>query len=142
MDRTILNEERFDDLFVEAKRKILEAMRTDNYDGMYLCGLHNELFNVECYYTYKSDAKRDLEEIGVFDVIELIKEYEQENFGFVETDFSNPCNVGNMLWYIMGDYVMEQLFDGNSAADKYWEEPLTEEIRKEILQEMEENEVI
>ncbi len=68
--------------------------------------LHNELFNMDYEYIYYSDAVKDLEEYGVFDAIERIKEYEQFNFGEVNTDFSDPCAVANMLFYIIGEDVI------------------------------------
>ena len=75
----------------------------------YLSDLHNELYNSDYEYIYYSDAVKDLEEYGVFDAIEEVKEYEEFNFGEVNTDFSNPCNVANMLFYIIGEKIIYEV---------------------------------
>lgn len=75
----------------------------------YLSDLHNELYNSDYEYIYYSDARKDLEEYGVFDAIEEVKEYEEFNFGEVNTDFSNPCNVANMLFYIIGEKIIYEV---------------------------------
>jgi len=41
----------------------------------------------------------------VFEIIEFIKEYEQDNFGEVYTDLSDPCKVVNMYVYIIGEEI-------------------------------------
>ena len=75
----------------------------------YLSDLHNELYNSDYEYIYYSDAEKDLAEYGVFDAIEKVKEYEQFNFGEVNTDFSNPCDVANMLFYIIGEKIIYEV---------------------------------
>ena len=42
----------------------------------------------------------------VFNVIEVIKDYEQSNFGEVFTDFSEPEKVVNMYVYIIGEEIV------------------------------------
>jgi len=39
-------------------------------------------------------------------VVEVIKEYEQSNFGEVFTDFSEPEKVVNMYVYIIGEEIV------------------------------------
>ena len=70
--------------------------------------LHFRLFN-EGYYiigTYK--AKQWLGD-NVFHAIETIREYEQDNFGEVNTDFSDPEKVVNMYTYIAGEHLLSEL---------------------------------
>ena len=42
----------------------------------------------------------------MFNVIQFIKEYEENNFGEVSTDFSNAENVVNMYAYIIGEEIV------------------------------------
>ena len=42
----------------------------------------------------------------MFHIIEFIKEYEQNNFGEVSTDFSDPEKIVNMYVYIIGEDVV------------------------------------
>ena len=95
----------------EAKAAIIEALTDGEYGGYY-CDLHNCLFNEDYHYCYTSEAEDDLNAIGVFNAISVIVKYETEEFGVVNTDFTNPCNVANMLYYIVGEEVMSDMFDG------------------------------
>tara|TARA_Y100000114_G_scaffold131004_1_gene129028 strand:- start:246 stop:629 length:384 start_codon:yes stop_codon:yes gene_type:complete len=68
--------------------------------------LHHYAFN-ENYYiigTYK--AKQWLGD-QAFDIINIIKIYEQDNFGEVTTDFSDPERVVNMYVYIVGEKIVQ-----------------------------------
>lgn len=125
------------DMIDDAKAKIIEALE-DEYDG-YLCDLHDAVFNKEYYYCYTSDAKNELESYGVFDIIGMIVEYEKDNFGEVNIDFSNPCQVGNMLWYIVGYEVLYDMFDGCEEFDELWNSELTEEECKVLLRWLKDN---
>ena len=79
----------------EAKEEIVSALKND-YAGYY-CDLHNFVFNEDYHFVYYSEAVQDLEKIGAFDVIGTIVEYEKDNFGEVNTDFTSPISIGNML---------------------------------------------
>lgn len=71
--------------------------------------LHHELFNTDYYIIGIYEAKKALEEYGVFEAIEEIKEYEIDLFNEVYTDFSKPEKVANMLWYIIGEKVISEM---------------------------------
>ena len=125
------------DMVEDAKTKIIEALE-NGYNG-YLCDLHNAVFNEEYYYCYTNEAKNELENYNVFDIIGMIAEYEKDNFGEVNTDFSNPCQVGNMLWYIVGEEVLNNIFDGCEEFDELWNSELVEEECKILLQWLKDN---
>jgi len=42
----------------------------------------------------------------VFNIIDTIKQYENDNFGEVNTDFSDPEKVVNMYVYIIGEEIV------------------------------------
>ena len=89
----------------EIERDTINAMidfLTDNPEYDNWNDLHHDAYNSDYTYIYYSDARRVLNEYDAFQAIEEIKEYEQFNFGEVNTDFSNPCDVANMLFYILG----------------------------------------
>ena len=125
------------DIIDEARAKIIEVLE-NGYDG-YLCDLHDAVFNKEYYFCYTDEAKNKLENYNVFDIISMIVEYEKDNFGEVNTDFSNPCQVGNMLWYIVGEEVLNNIFDGCEKFDELWNSELTEEECKALLQWLKDN---
>jgi len=72
----------------------------DNLDD-----LHHEIFNTDYYIIGRYEAKKWLGN-QVFNIIEIIKEYEKFNFGEVNTDFSEPEKVVNMYVYIIGEEIV------------------------------------
>ena len=122
----------------EAKAAIIEALTDGEYSGYY-CDLHNELFNTDYYYTYPGEAIKAFNKISVFDAIGVIVKYETEEFGVVNTDFTSPCNVANMLYYIVGVEVLYDLFDGCELWDEVRDDEATEETNKALIQWLKEN---
>lgn len=120
----------FEEMREEARENIIEVLQ--DYDG-YLCDFHNEAFNMDYYECYTDRAIKKLEEWGVFDAIEEIKNYEQDNFGTVNTDFSKPCEIINMLWYIIGEEELYTMFEGCEEYDYLWNEEVTEEEVKMLI---------
>ena len=71
----------------------------------HLDDLHHEVFNTDYYIIGRYQAKKWLGD-EVFNIINIIKEYENENFGQVTTDFSDPERVVNMYVYIIGQEIV------------------------------------
>nr|BAR32773.1 hypothetical protein [uncultured Mediterranean phage uvMED] len=67
--------------------------------------LHHHAFNTDYYIIGTYQAKQWLGD-EVFNVIDIIKEYEEFNFGEVNTDFSSPEHVVNMYTYIVGEQIV------------------------------------
>ena len=127
----------------DAKAAIIETLTDGEYSDYY-CDLHNHLFNEDYHYCYTSEAEDDLNAIGVFDAIGVIVKYEKDNFGEViadfPTDFANPCEVANMLYYIVGEEVLYDLFDGCELWYEAWNNgEATEETNKALVQWLKEN---
>lgn len=131
-----------ENMIADAKAAIIEALTDGEYDGYY-CDLQNHLFLEDYHYCYTSEAEDVLSEIGVFDVIGVIVKYEKDNFGEVDTDFTNPCAVANMLYYIVGEEVLYDLFDEweiwNEVLIPAWNDKATEETNKALVQWLKEN---
>lgn len=120
----------------EAREAIIEVLR-DGYTGYY-CDLHDEVFNTDYYIIWTNEAKKALEEYGVFDAIEKVQTYEKDNFGEVYTDLSDPVKVINMLYYIIGEEVLFEMMNGIEAWEDNWNNLATEETNTEILKAIEE----
>jgi hypothetical protein len=88
----------FEDFIEEHDQKWIK----ENFDD-----LHHEAFNTDYYIIGTQDA---IDWLGseVFNVIQIIKEYEQSNFGEVTTDFSDPERIVNMYAYIIGETIVEE----------------------------------
>lgn len=114
-----------------AKEKIIEALE-NGYDG-YLCDLHDEVFNTDYKYTYTSEAREILILYDVFEAIGEVQNYEQSNFGLVNTDLSNPCDVANMIWYIVGEEALQELMQDSAECDELWNEEIGDIERKVLI---------
>ena len=125
-------------MIFDAKAAIIEALTDEEYSGYY-CDLHDHVFNEDYHYCYTSEAEDDLNAIGVFNAISVIVKYETEEFGVVNTDFTNPCNVANMLYYIVGEEVLYDLFDECELWDEVRDDEATEETNKALVQWLKEN---
>jgi len=120
---------------LEAREAIIETLK-DGYSGYY-CDLHNEVFNTDYYIIGTYEAKKALEEYGVFEALEKIQTYEDFNFGKICTDLSNPEKVVNMLYYIIGEEVLYEMMDGVKVWNDNWNNIATDEINAEILKAIE-----
>ena len=119
----------------EAIETLIETL--DGYTGYYE-DLHHEAFNSD-YYTYYTDiAERALTEYNVWEALSIVREYEQSNFGKVYTDISDPCQLANMLWYIIGEnliYDIAELYEVDGQADEETNERLIEVLKAELNKE-------
>jgi hypothetical protein len=118
----------------EARAAIIEALK-NGFDDYY-SDLHHEVFNTDYYIIGINEAKEALEEFGVWDAIEKVKTYEEDNFGEVYTDLSNPEKLINMLYYIIGEEVLFEMMDGIEAWEENWNNQADEETNNEILKEL------
>lgn len=129
----------FESLRKEARDYVVESLR--DYEG-WTSDFHNRVFNSDSYEYCTNKANKKLNELGIYDAIQKVVEYEQENFGMVKTDFSDPCNILNMLWYIIGEEELYDMFEDCQEWDEYWSEDITDEARLSILNWLKENEKI
>ena len=118
----------------EAIEAIIEAL--DGYSGYY-CELHNEVFNSNYYIIGTYEAKEALKEYDVFDAIELVQEYEEEHFGEIYTELSNPEKLINMVYYIVGDEIIYEMYkieefeeNWNNRADDETNEVIIAKLRE------------
>ena len=118
----------------EALEDIKECLE-NSYSGYY-CELHNEVFNTDYYILGTYEAKQALEQYGVFNAIEKVQEYEQENFGEVNTDLSDPEKLANMLYYIVGEETISLLDEKSKTFRENWNNCADDETNKKILTEL------
>lgn len=112
----------------ELASQVLAIMEdSDGQDYNDFDELFNACFNADEYIigTYKAaqalnDFKpnEDLDPVnsssltdGAFGAIGLIQQYEEDNFGEVDTDLSNPEKVATMVAYIRGESLFDEVLD-------------------------------
>jgi len=98
----------------EIKQHILDTI--EDYETRDVYELHNEMFNMDYYIIGRYEAKKWLGN-QVFNVIDYIKEYENNHFGEVNTDFSEPEHVVNMYTYIVGEEMLWEMCDELELTD-------------------------
>ena len=123
----------------DARAAIIEALE-NGYTGYY-CDLHNEVFNTDYYIIGTYKAKQALSEYDVWDALEKVQTYEEETFGKIYTDLSNPEKLVNMLYYIIGEEVLYEMMDGVEAWEKNYDNRADEETNAAILKAIAEKEV-
>ena len=72
--------------------------------------LHYNAFNSDYYIIGSYKAAQWLGD-EVFNVIGFIKDYEQDHFEEVSTDFTQPEKVVNMYTYIIGEELVNEYLD-------------------------------
>jgi hypothetical protein len=102
---------------------IYDAANENRLTDVYGCDAHNEIFNTDYFIVGRCDAQKWLKNnIGVFQAIDIVTEYEKNNFGAVTTEISEPERLVNMLVYIVGEEAIQQI----STFEKNWDNRLTE----------------
>lgn len=119
----------------EAIEAIIEALES-GYDGYY-CDLHNEVFNTDYYIIGTYQAKEALREYDVFEAVELVQTYEKDNFGEIYTDLSNPEKLINMVYYIIGDNIIGDMYEIEEFNEN-WNDKADEETNAIIIRAMKE----
>ena len=79
--------------------------------------LHHQAFNQDYFIIGTWKAQQWCGD-KVFEIINFIKDYEQNNFGQVTTDLSNPEKVVNMYAYILGEEVVEEYLNQDCFVDQ------------------------
>jgi hypothetical protein len=108
----------------------------DLFDSnVYGCDLHHEIFNTDYYIigSYKAEQFLQNSGVGIFGAIDIIKDYEESQFGTISTDLSNAERVCNMLVYIIG----EEILNESQHLHDEWENYLTNENIEVIIEEIE-----
>ena len=93
--------------------------------------LHHYLLNEDYFIIGTYEAKQFLDG-ETFNAIEKVKTYEQDNFGEVSTDLSEPEKVVNMFAYIVGEEILRESETLQGAWDRTLEKSDLDAIAKEI----------
>jgi hypothetical protein len=130
MSTTIENKTR-----AELLNTILDAAKDGRLTDIPVSEIHHEVFNTDYFIIGRYRAEQWLiDNYGVFNAIETIQEYEQSNFGEVNTKLGEAEHVCNMLVYILGEEILNDL----QVISDNWDEYTTPEMIEELIKEIEE----
>ena len=115
----------------DVKDYIIDQLSSDVGLDQHITDLHHYLLNENYFIIGYYKAEQWLKKDSIFNAIDKIKEYEQDNFGEVSTDLSSSESVANMLAYILGE---EILFNNDTynLFTRFHNEYLTED-KKNLL---------
>lgn len=131
---------------LQNKNEVLDVIidNIEDYIGSDFETYEDETFN-QASNIYTREAALDLDKFvkddatdyedttldsGAFAAIQLVQAYEQDNFGEINTDLTDPCKVADMIDYIRGTRVFEELL---SEADFELDDEITEENAKKVI---------
>ena len=90
----------------DVKDYIIQQLNDDVGLDQHISDLHHYLLNEDYFIIGYYQAEQWLKKDSIFNAIEIIKDYENDNFGQVSTDLSSSENVANMLAYILGEEIL------------------------------------
>lgn len=112
---------------------VIQECINNRGEGINTSELHHECFNTDYFIIGYYQAEEWLKaNYGVFAAMETIKEYEQDNFGEVNTDLSDSEKVVNMLVYILGEELIQEI----ETITENWDEELTPKLIKKLKKEL------
>ena len=131
---------------LQNKNEVLDVIidNLEDYIGSDFETYEDETFN-QASNIYTREAALDLDKFvkddatdyedttldsGAFAAIQLVKAYEQDELGEVNTDLTDPCKIADMIDYIRGTRVFEELL---SEADFELDDEITEENAKKVI---------
>ena len=120
-----------DKQYETVKDYILDRLGDGIGETQHAGDLHHYLLNEDYFIIGTYEAKQFLGS-ETFNAIEKVKTYEQDNFGEVSTDFSDPEKVANMFAYVTGEEILRESETLQDAWDRTLEKRDLEAIAKEI----------
>ena len=105
-------------------------------NSVYGSDLHHHLFNEDYFIIGYYQAEKWFNEMGVsaWEIIRVVQEYENFNFGEVYTDLSDIEKVANMYAYILG----EELLNDLQSLKGVWDRKLSLDDLKNVNDELNE----
>lgn len=115
----------------EIKETLLDNLDVyEDIDSYTFEDVFNDLFNSDYYIIGYREAEDALKEYGIFKALEEVQEFDVENFGEWDTDYTDPEKVANMLEYIHASEYMQDML--NRAGLDLSDETTTENVNRLI----------
>ncbi len=115
----------------EIKEAIAEKL---SWYSDYYCDLHNEVANTDYYIIGYYEAEEALKQYGLFEAIGKVRDYENDVFGEVYTDLSDPEKIANMLFYIIAEEYMYGDSEFGKILMDHWDDIADDETNEQLLE--------
>jgi len=117
-----------EELKQDVKNYIIDQLNDDVGLDQHISDLHHYLLNEDYFIIGYYKAEQWLKKDSITNAIEIIKNYESDNFDQVSTDLSSSENVANMLAYILGEEILYNN-DTYQLFNRFHNEYLSEDKR-------------
>lgn len=115
----------------EIKEAIAEKL---SWYSDYYCDLHNEVANTDYYIIGYHEAEEALKQYGLFEAIGKVRDYENDVFGEVYTDLSDPEKIANMLFYIIAEEYMYGDSEFGKILMDHWDDIADDETNEQLIE--------
>ena len=122
----------------DVKNYIIQQLNDDVGLDQHISDLHHYLLNEDYFIIGYYQAEQWLKKDSIFNAIEMIKNYENDNFGKVSTDLSSSESVANMLAYILGEQILYNN-DTYQLFNRFHNEYLDEDKRNLLVSSLKES---
>ena len=122
----------------DVKNYIIQQLNDDVGLDQHISDLHHYLLNEDYFIIGYYQAEQWLKKDSIFNAIEMIKNYENDNFGKVSTDLSSSESVANMLAYILGEQILYNN-DTYQLFNRFHNEYLDEDKRDLLVSSLKES---
>ena len=97
-----------------ARDYLINALKYNPYyiDENDINDIHHDIFNTDYYIIGRYDALQWCQNMQtLLLIVDSIKCYEEDNFGEITTDLSEPENIVNMYVYMIGEEILEEVIE-------------------------------
>lgn len=95
--------------------------------------LHGYLYNEQQHYIYYASAQEATAELDVWECIGVVQKYEQDQFGEVYTPLYDACRVVNMVVYILGKALLQDIYGDTEYFGDKWNDTLSADDLADML---------
>ena len=95
--------------------------------------LHASLYSETQHYIYYASAKEATAELDTWECIGVVQKYEQGQFGEVYTPLSDACRVANMVVSILGEALLQSIYEGTEYFGEKWNDQLSDDELADML---------
>jgi len=113
----------------KAREKILDTLKWYDKELRFFT---DWCLDLDYFSINEDEAHKELLNVGMLHAQKILIEYEEYNYGQVSTNLTDVTELYIALFHI----VAEELFNELQTVRDYFDVPFTDEIRKEIIEEL------
>jgi len=113
----------------KARKTMLDTLKWYDMELRCFC---EYCFDLDYFGTDEDEAHKELLKVGVLHAQKIVIEYEEGNYGQLQTNLTDATDLYITLFYIVGEELLNEL----QTVHDYFDVPFTNKIRMEIIEEL------